>query len=191
LALAALACLSERPMHPYEIAATLRERHTDDAIKLNYGSLYSVIEALTRHGFIAARETVKAGKRPERTVYALTEAGSLELSDWLSELLSLPVKEYLHFEAGLALMAALAPDEVSALLTRRIDMLEIAIEKARAVLAKTRAKKLARLFTLDREYHVMRLESELAWVRTIAAEVSSQDLEGSKEWHGWYAPGRE
>lgn len=178
-------------MHPYEIAATLRERHTDDAIKLNYGSLYSVIEALTRHGFIAAKETVKAGKRPERTVYSLTEAGSLELSDWLSELLSEPVKEYLQFEAGLSLMAALAPDEVARLLSRRIDKLEVAVQKAHAVLAKTREKKLVRLFVLDREYHVMRLEAELAWVRTIAAEVSSQRLEGSREWQSWYTPDRE
>ena len=55
LALAVLACLAERPMHPYEMASTMRERRKDEAIKLNYGSLYSVIEALCRNAFIVAK----------------------------------------------------------------------------------------------------------------------------------------
>jgi DNA-binding PadR family transcriptional regulator len=55
LALAVLACLAERPMHPYEMASTMRERHKDDSIKLNYGSLYSVIELLCRNQFIEAK----------------------------------------------------------------------------------------------------------------------------------------
>ncbi len=44
LALAVLACLVERPMHPYEISTTLRSRGKELSIKLNYGSLYSVVE---------------------------------------------------------------------------------------------------------------------------------------------------
>ena len=39
LALAVLVLLYERPMHPYEMAATLRERRKEDSIKLRYGSL--------------------------------------------------------------------------------------------------------------------------------------------------------
>ena len=42
LALAVLALLFERPMHPYEMAATLRQRHKEDSIKLRYGSLASL-----------------------------------------------------------------------------------------------------------------------------------------------------
>jgi DNA-binding PadR family transcriptional regulator len=43
LALAVLSCLLERPMHPYEISTTLKERGKEQSIKLNYGSLYSVV----------------------------------------------------------------------------------------------------------------------------------------------------
>ena len=46
LALAVLACLSERPMHPYEMASTMRERGKEQSIKLNYGSLYTVVDSL-------------------------------------------------------------------------------------------------------------------------------------------------
>ncbi len=111
LALAVLACLAERSMHPYEMATTMRARHKDQSIKLNYGSLYTVVQALQRHGLIEAQETERAGKRPERTVFRITDAGSAELHDWLSELISVPTKEYLRYEAGLSLLPVLTPDQ--------------------------------------------------------------------------------
>ena len=76
LALAVLALLFERPMHPYEMAATMRERHKEESIKLRYGSLYTVVETLQRDGLIEPHETSRDGRRPERTVYTLTDAGS-------------------------------------------------------------------------------------------------------------------
>ena len=75
LALAVLSCLNERPMHPYEISTTLRSRGKEQSIKLNYGSLYSVVESLHKHGLITPRETTREGRRPERTVYEITAAG--------------------------------------------------------------------------------------------------------------------
>src|ERR1700686_1629871 len=98
LALAVLGCLAQRSMHPYEMATTMRSRRQDACIKLNYGSLYTVVEALQRHGLIEAQETEREGRRPERTVYRITEAGSAELFDWLSGLLSAPGREDLGFK---------------------------------------------------------------------------------------------
>ena len=123
LALAVLALVLERSMHPYEMASTLRERAKHESIRLNYGSLYGVVEALVRDGLIRALETERAGRRPERTVYAPTEAGREEFLDWLADLLRTPVKEYPQFEAGLSLMAGLAPDEVARLLEERAERL--------------------------------------------------------------------
>ena len=54
-ALAVLALLFERPMHPYEMAATLKQRHKGESIKIRYGSLYTVIELLVKRGFITAK----------------------------------------------------------------------------------------------------------------------------------------
>src|SRR5687768_8827705 len=103
LALAVLALLSERPMHPYEMAQTMRERHQEEVIKLNYGSLYTVVESLQRHELIAASATQRAGNRPERTVYSVTDAGTAELHDWLRELIAVPAQEYRRFEAGISM----------------------------------------------------------------------------------------
>src|SRR5215469_12615399 len=119
LALAVLVLLYERPMHPYEMAATLKERRKEDSIKLRYGSLYTVIELLLARGFIRAKATSREGKRPERTVYVLTDAGREELFDWMRDLLRDPVKEYPQFEAGLCLMPVLPPEEAMALLRDR------------------------------------------------------------------------
>ncbi len=54
LALAVLICLAERPMHPYEAATTLRQRGKQFSVRLNYGSLYAVVESLERRGLIEA-----------------------------------------------------------------------------------------------------------------------------------------
>ena len=39
LALAVMVLLFERPMHPYEMATTLKQRHKQDSIKIRFGSL--------------------------------------------------------------------------------------------------------------------------------------------------------
>jgi DNA-binding PadR family transcriptional regulator len=114
LALAVLICLYERPMHPYEVATTLRRRHKDDSVRLNYGSLYAVVASLEGRGLIEAGEVQRDGRLPERTVYRITDAGRIEAHDWLAELVSTPVKEYPAFEAGLSFLPALEPDEARA-----------------------------------------------------------------------------
>src|ERR1700677_4403797 len=94
LALAVLVCLYERPMHPYEVAQTLRQRAKQESVRLNYGSLYAVVEGLEKRGLIRATETVREGKRPERTIYEITQSGSVEMTDWMTELIGVPSKEY-------------------------------------------------------------------------------------------------
>src|ERR1700756_3883804 len=97
LALAVMALLFERPMHPYEMAATLKQRHKGESIKIRYGALYTVIELLAKRGFIVAKETSREGKRPERTTYVLTRSGYDELRAWMQDPLRDPVREYPQF----------------------------------------------------------------------------------------------
>ncbi len=85
LALAVLVLLFERPMHPYEIAATLKMRRQEKSIKLRYGSLYTVIDGLLKDGSIAVKETVREGRRPERTIYQITAAGLERMRSWLRD----------------------------------------------------------------------------------------------------------
>lgn len=177
LALAVLVLLYERTMHPYEMATTLRERHKEDSIKLNYGSLYTVIEQLLREKCIAVREVVKEGRRPEKTVYELTPEGETELTDWMRELLSSPVKEYPQFEAALSLLPALPPEEVATLLEIRLGLIEKAFaghdEEARIC----REMELPRLFSLESEYARALLEAEYKYCKDLLADIK-RDAEG-------------
>src|SRR5258708_749558 len=120
LALAVPSYLSRPPLHPYELGRTLREHGDDRSIKFNHGSLYMVIGQLAKAGFITEQETSRAGQRPERTVYALTDAGRAELRDWLAELVGQPQHEYPAFVAALSLIGALPPSQVLALLRLRL-----------------------------------------------------------------------
>ena len=182
LALAVLGCLYERPMHPYEMAMTLRNRAKQESIKLNYGSLYSVVDALERRGWIVSRETEREGRRPERTVYGLTKAGEVEFFDWLSELLGVPVKEYTQFEAGLSFMAALPPDAVVRLLRERGDLLANEISQMKEYGEMLPEDVLPRLFRIESEYWQMLREAELKWVRQLADDIENDQLSGIDKW---------
>src|SRR5436305_5231805 len=149
LALAVLSCLNERPMHPYEISTTLRTRGKESSIKLNYGSLYAVVESLQKHGLITARETTREGRRPERTVYEITPAGVEEFEDWLAELLSTPVRDFTSLEAGLSLMAGLPPGEVARLLEARTEKLRVALRAVDAELHVAAELGLPELFSVE------------------------------------------
>ncbi len=186
LALAVMALLYERPMHPYEMVSLMRERGHHESVRLRYSSLYSVVEVLGREGLISPRETVREGRRPERTVYGLTEAGRVEFLSWLCELLRKPVKEYTQFAAGLTFLAALAPSEARALLEERTRLLEEEVGEMRSRLDAAMQQGVARLFLLENEHELVLRGAELEWVRRLVREIETGKLEGLREWESFH-----
>src|SRR5215212_6428800 len=178
-------------MHPYEVAQTRRARAKHESIRLNYGSLYGVVEALEKRGLILARETVRAGRRPERTIYEITDAGLREMADWLSELVAAPVKEYLQFEAALSLLPALPPDEALAALHQRGQTLEIEIATLDGAVSAAHSHGMPRPFALESEYVQVLRRAELDYVQRLAKDIESGELSGMDQWRSWYAPGGE
>lgn len=185
LALAVLALLRERPMHPYEMAATMRERGTEQNMNIKWGSLYTVVGNLEKHGFIAATETSRQGRRPERTVYAITDLGEAELTDWMRELVSTPVPEQRRFRAALSLLGVLPPAEVIELLAQRLRALEAKIAGEDASLARL-SQDLPRIFLVESEYEVAMWRAEADWVRKLLAEIRSGSLPGVELWHAFH-----
>jgi DNA-binding PadR family transcriptional regulator len=184
LALAVLVCLAERPMHPYEVASTLREREKHASVRLNYGSLYAVVASLERRGLIEPREVVRSGRLPQRTIYALTDAGATEMRDWLAHLVSTPVRDYTSFEAGLSFLPALKPEDALELLrARRSDLAHDASdhEGSRGLMG---SKDVARLFWLEEEYRAALRAAELAYVEQLIADIENESLNGLQWWHG-------
>jgi len=187
LALAVLVLLYERAMHPYEMAATLRERRKEESIKLRYGSLYTVIELLVKAGFIAPKKTTREGNRPERTVYQISNAGEAEMRGWMREILSTPTKEYPRFEAGLSLLPALPPDEVTDVLETRVEFLKKDIEQIKAGLQQAKAMELPALFSIESEYRLAGLETELDFVAKLFERIRKDGCGYLKPWKQWHA----
>jgi len=169
LALAVLALLAERAMHPYEMGIILRQRHKEESIKLRYGSLYTVIDLLLKGGLISARETARDGRRPERTVYELTPAGAARLRAWMAELLAQPVNEYPQFGAALSLLPVLPPDEAVVLLRQRLH----ALEQSVAALAGQMEGlgELPPLFLVEIEHRLTLLKAEHAFVADLVTRI--------------------
>jgi DNA-binding PadR family transcriptional regulator len=190
LALAVLALLFERPMHPYEMAATLKQRHKGESIKIRYGSLYTLIELLVKRGLIMTKETSREGKRPERTVFALTPSGYDELRAWMQDLLRDPVNDYPQFAAGLSLLPVLAPEEAVALLRHRALRLSgeaTRIEAHLAGLAQQEVpippeelppqlvgEKFPPLFVVETEFALALIKAELAFVNELVRRITEE-----------------
>lgn len=182
LALAVLACLFERPMHPYEISTTLRSRGKEQSIKLNYGSLYAVVASLQKHGLIEPQETLREGKRPERTVYAITASGLTEFEDWLAELLSTPTQEFTSLEAGLSLMPGLPADEVARLLEDRCMRLEVELRTITVSHQVAREQELPEVFLIESVFRETMIRAELEFVRKLASDIRTNALPGTPVW---------
>ena len=188
LALAVLTCLFERPMHPYEMAQTMRTRAKHESIRLNYGSLYSVVESMEKRGLVEAVATTQEGRRPQRTVYGITEAGKVEMTEWLADLVAVPTKEYLQFEAALSLIHGLPPDEAVALLRQRADALDLRLDQLEAAAASAEKRGIPHLFMIENDYVIAVLRTEVEFTRRLVAEIESGEMPGIEEWRSWYTP---
>jgi DNA-binding PadR family transcriptional regulator len=186
LALAVLVLLFEKIMHPYEMAATLKQRGKERSIKLRYGSLYTVIGQLEREGFIEAAGTERDGGRPERTTYRITDVGESEMSSWLRALLAEPVKEYPQFEAALSLLPALPPKDVQLLLAERLGRLEEQERQMQADLTDAAATNMPALFLVESEYALALVRAERAYVKGLVRGIETGELSGVEQWQQWH-----
>ncbi|MFJ6570410.1 PadR family transcriptional regulator [Streptomyces sp. NPDC091292] len=188
LALTVMVALTEKPMHPYEIAQTLRRQGKDQSTKINYGSLYTVVQNLEKHGFVEITDVQRQGNRPERTLYGLTDAGREEMTEWLSQLLAVPAREYPIFETALSLMGVIHPDEAAQLLEERLAKLEVEAAGVRGGLAKL-YETVPRLFLVEVEYQLHMIEAQVEWVGGFLKEIHTGSLDGVDAWRRFHETG--
>lgn len=176
-----LTLLAEEPMHPYRMQQVIKRRGKDKIANVAArNSVYQTIDRLQRGGLITVHETERDDRRPERTVYALTDAGRETLLSWLRTMLAAPSREFPEFPAALATLMLLPPAEVADLLAARAD--ELAARLAEPPPDADLPFELPRLFTLDDEYKTALTRAELAWLRSVLADLRAGRLTWSKEW---------
>jgi DNA-binding PadR family transcriptional regulator len=175
LALAVLLLLWESPMHPYQMQRMLKERRKEDVLDVRPAAVYRLVERLEGAGLVEPLGTSREGRRPERTVYRITDAGR-ELSDeWLRDMLATRAHEYPRFPAALSLAGALPPAAV----IRQLTIRAVAIEGDLARMdAETRNVQhlLARVHLLEVEHARAVLRAELEWLRALIADIGGGRL---------------
>lgn len=126
-------------------------------------------------GLIEPLGTSREGRRPERTVYRITERGR-ELSErWLREMLERPAREYPAFPAALSVAGVLPPDVIAEHLRLRAAAIEREIARIDAEVRSVQ-QVLARVHLLEVEHARAMLGAELRWLRGLAADIDEGRL---------------
>ncbi len=170
--LAALGALLERPMHPYQLAGVLAGR----GVPANRGSLYDTLEATTRAGWTEPRPAQRDGTRPQRTPYALTQAGQAELARRLDAQVREPRREFPEFLGAVSHLGVLGPERAAEALTERAGRLAALIADDQRRLDEALAQNVPRLFVIEAEYALAVLNAERNWALTVADDITSGRL---------------
>ena len=176
MALVVLATLFEAPRHPYEIQRLIRERRKDFAAGRTR-ALYHAVERLVVAEFIEPVETSREGRRPERTVYRITEAGREHLRDSLTDLLAVPRAEFPVFAVAVNFAGTLPPRAVAEALRRRSIAVDAEVAALESVVRGLEARlELPRLVMLEVEYVLALRRAEAAWVLSVVEDIRAGRL---------------
>jgi DNA-binding PadR family transcriptional regulator len=174
-ALAVLALLREREMHPYEMRCLMRERHKEERLVLKAGSLYHAIAWLERSRLIEAVRTNRQGKRPERTIYRITKSGKGKLLTWLRELVSIPVREPSSFAVALDHLVHLSPIEAAEHFEQRVKKLEPRLKEMDGVLQML-TPRIGRINLLEVEFERALCQAQVSWLQQVLRDLRSGSL---------------
>ncbi|MBX3443345.1 MAG: helix-turn-helix transcriptional regulator [Planctomyces sp.] len=178
--LTVLCLLREQPMHPYQMQKLILERHNEDFLSLKRGSLYHAISRLRADGLIDEVATSREGRRPERTVYAITADGEAHVLEWLRHLLATPIREPSSFVAALSFLPHLDPEEAADHLELRSRALECELVALDALL-KSLQPQIGRLCLIEVEYAAAMKRAERDWIDALRDELREGRLAWSPQ----------
>lgn len=170
-----LALLREDPMHPYEMIRLMRQRHDDRIIALTNGTVYHTVARLERLGLVSEVRVDREGNRPERTTYALTDAGDAAITDWVRR--ELPrLGRPTEYRVALAEAHNLGREETLALLRRRLAALEEALHVYQTGLAKARGGTVFEQYLVEADREFALLAADRAWLAAFLDRLGHPDF---------------
>lgn len=167
-------------MHPYEMQQVARSRYYDRLFKLKTGSLYHAVDRLVRLGLIEPVGTSRAGRRPERTVYAITPEGRSVFAEQVADMVANPVREYPLYRLAISLATTLERDVLLAELRRRLNGLDRVIAGDLASLDADDRREAPRRWSLNLHYQLTMSRAERDWTARVIADLES----GALDWPG-------
>jgi DNA-binding PadR family transcriptional regulator len=176
VAVAVLALLVERPMHPYEMLQTLRERHEDVALPVSIGSLYNAVARLVEKGYVRPTKAEHVGNRPERTTYEILDLGRDTMRSRLYELLAAPTRLSQADHAGIGELHNLSSSEAQRALDARIAALDAQIAEHGELLAHAYRRNVDEIYLLYGSYATSQQRHEREWVAVLRDRIQTGDL---------------
>ncbi|WP_327088434.1 PadR family transcriptional regulator [Nonomuraea sp. NBC_01738] len=173
--LTVLALLSVRPSHPYELHRFIIDTHKDYVTGLPR-SLYHAVDKLAADDLIAPLEATREGKRPERTVYEITEEGSRELTSRLFALLETPDPDTRTFTAAISLIGCLPVQDATRALRSRAAAVQGALATIDAHLKAMRDNGLPDVLMIEVDYARALSEAELSWLDRLITRLAQGEL---------------
>jgi DNA-binding PadR family transcriptional regulator len=168
-----LSLLAERPMHGYEVNATLENRKIRDWAAVSRPQIYYSLEKLTRLGLIRATDDGGPSAGPERRVLRTNEAGRKRLADALESPRWTTTRVYQPFLTWLALSWQARPRAFAQQVKRRRGLLQQQMEEEEATLKDVLAE-------VGHPYHeavwmlklvIAQMELELKWLAQLDREA--------------------
>jgi DNA-binding PadR family transcriptional regulator len=176
LGISALALLNEHDMHPYEMYHLLLARHEDRVVRVSPGSLYRTVDRLTEAGYATATGTGREGNRPERTTYAITDAGRTALVDRIREILRAPINEFPSFALALSEAHNAPASSVCAELRAHLEVLDQELTDIDCLVDKARAKQVAEAYWITADYIRHMTVAQQDWIRGFLTRLEKGDL---------------
>ncbi|MFC7618700.1 PadR family transcriptional regulator [Microlunatus sp. GCM10028923] len=176
--LTVLAMLSVRDSHPYELQRFIVATHKDYVTGLPR-SLYHAVERLTRDELIEPAETVRDGRRPERTVYRITDEGRGHLAGRLRTLIEVPELDRRTFVAAVSLLGCLPATTARQALRTRAATITGTVTGLAEQLTALRGEGLPDVVLLELEYERAVQQAELDWIGTVLDRIEGGDLDWS------------
>jgi DNA-binding PadR family transcriptional regulator len=137
--------------------------------------LYDAVTRLADAELLSAQESTREGRRPERTVYAITDAGRSALQDRVREgLADLGSSE--RFTAALSFMYAMPKRQVTGLLEQRAAELGELIEAADDGLRAALDAGVPPVFLSEERYSQALRRAEQVWVTDLTAQLADGTL---------------
>ncbi len=173
-------------MHPYEVAQTLRSRAKHESIRLNYGSLYGVVELLEKRGFVsAARPSAREdGPNARSTRSPPPGLGSSTTGCPISS--RRPSRSTCSSRPPCRCFRCSRPTSRSTSSRSDSPRVEVRIAQAQGTRAATEAAGLPRLFEIEGAYVEALDRAELEFVGELVHDIESGQLDGLDMWRSWF-----
>lgn len=165
-----LAILDQGPCYGYQLRAEF-DRRTGSTWPLNVGQIYNTLDRLERDGLVSKGATDEQG----HVFYTITDAGSLEVSDWLGSPVDRGQTARDELAIKLSVAATLPGVDVDAVLRtqRRASAARLAaLARAAHAGSPDGPEGLARKLVTDAQ--LFQAEAELNWLDRVRERLAEQ-----------------